>query len=146
MLAIRHSLPHHPPVITEVILVPSDGKSIIAVQRTDLSLDSPEGRALAIADNRTSEVGLEWNPEILGQFVNDLDLKPFFTGDELTTLIAPSLDNLTPSDYSASAVPTPEGRYKSQFGVIVICGGEAEQQKLYERLTADGLDCRVVVT
>jgi hypothetical protein len=75
--------------IDEVIIVPSDGTKIIAVQRTDLDLNDPKAKALAIADNRTAELGLEWDPEVLGQFVVDLNLQPFFTGDELTKLIAP---------------------------------------------------------
>lgn len=86
--------------IDEVVLVPSDGTKIIAVQRTDLDLDSPEGRALAIADNRASELGLEWNPEVLGQFAGELDLESFFTGDELTKFIAPSLDSEGKADTS----------------------------------------------
>jgi hypothetical protein len=41
----------------------------------------------------------------------------------------------------------PEGdRYKEQYGVIIICADEPEQQKVYEALAADGYMCRVVVT
>ena len=36
--------------------------------------------------------------------------------------------------------------YQTQFGVIVICKNETEQQALFEQLTADGLACKVVVT
>jgi hypothetical protein len=41
----------------DVIVVRTDGSRIVAVQRTDLDLDSPEGREMALADNRSSEVG-----------------------------------------------------------------------------------------
>src|SRR5438552_2935987 len=44
--------------LDDCILVPTDGRKLVVVQRTDLDIDSPAGRALAIADNRTSEVGL----------------------------------------------------------------------------------------
>jgi hypothetical protein len=41
----------------------------------------------------------------------------------------------------------PEGdRYKEQYGVIIICADEPEQQKVYEALAAEGYKCRVVVT
>ena len=41
----------------------------------------------------------------------------------------------------------PDGdRYKEQYGVIIICADEPEQQKVYETLAADGYKCRVVVT
>jgi hypothetical protein len=79
----------------EVIVVQSDGTKIIAVQRTDLDLNDTKAKELAIADNRSSELGLEWNPEILGQLVTDLELQPFFTGDELTKIIAPHSDDTT---------------------------------------------------
>ncbi len=67
--------------VQDVIVVESDGTKIIAVKRTDLSLDDVKGRRLAVADNRTSELGLEWNPEVLAE-LSVLDLKPFFTDAE----------------------------------------------------------------
>ena len=43
----------------DVIVVPTDGKKLVVVQRTDLSLDSPEGRELALADNMTALKGID---------------------------------------------------------------------------------------
>ena len=37
------------------------GRKLVVVQRTDLDLDSPAARTSAIADSRTSEVGLSWD-------------------------------------------------------------------------------------
>ena len=34
---------------------------------------------------------------------------------------------------------------KNQFGVIVLCEGEALQAEIYERLTGEGLSCKIVV-
>lgn len=36
--------------------------------------------------------------------------------------------------------------YKRQYGVTVICDDENKQAELFERLTAEGLNCRIVVT
>lgn len=93
--------------IDEVILVESDGTKIVAVQRTDLDLDSPEGRAMAIADNRTAELGLQWDPQILGQLSADLDLKPFFTDDELNDIL-PEADSELSGDEDDAPEPPPE--------------------------------------
>jgi uncharacterized membrane-anchored protein len=124
----------------DVIVVESDGSKLIVVQRTDLDLETdPKAKALAVADNRTAELGLEWDAEVLAGLSTDLDLKPYFTPDELTTIIVPELG-------AAHSDAVPEGNYKSQYGIIVTCVDEAEQQKVYERLTADGLKCKVVVT
>ena len=43
----------------DVIVVPTDGKKLVVVQRTDLILDSPEGRELALADNMTALKGID---------------------------------------------------------------------------------------
>ncbi len=41
--------------------------------------------------------------------------------------------------------PGPDG-YKEQYGVIVICGDESEQEQVYETLKNEGYTCRVVTT
>ena len=40
----------------------------------------------------------------------------------------------------------PTGGYKEQYGVIVICSGEDQQAEIFEKPTADGLTCKIVVT
>jgi len=47
----------------DVIIVESDGSKIIAVQRTDLDLNDPDGRARALAtyDNRVGQLDLDWD-------------------------------------------------------------------------------------
>jgi len=71
----------------DVIVVQSDGTKLVAVQRTDLDLADPHTRQLAIADNRSSQVSLDWDTETLKGLVEDgVDLAPFWTADELTSL------------------------------------------------------------
>lgn len=41
--------------------IETDGTTLIAVKRTDISLDSKEGRELAIADNATAQMNLSWD-------------------------------------------------------------------------------------
>jgi len=76
--------------INDVVVVESDGSKIIAVQRTDLSLDDAKAKELAIADNRTAELGLEWDSDVLSEYSTELDLKPFFSDAELRNLIPPA--------------------------------------------------------
>lgn len=42
--------------------------------------------------------------------------------------------------------PPEKSGYVEQYGVIVICATEADQEALYNRLHAEGLNCKVVVT
>ena len=72
--------------IEDAIIVESDGSKLIVVKRTDLSLDDAKARELAIADNRTAELGLEWDADVLAELSSDLDLKPFFEESELLAL------------------------------------------------------------
>jgi hypothetical protein len=40
----------------------------------------------------------------------------------------------------------PKAVYRQQYGLIVICRSEADQQRLYKRLVRSGLKPRVVTT
>lgn len=51
--------------IEDVEIIESDGKKLIAVKRTDIDLDTPEGREMALADNATSSANLKWDAKKL---------------------------------------------------------------------------------
>lgn len=81
-----------------VKIIKTDGQQAIAIQRTDLDLDSPEGRKLAIALNRTAELGLQWDASILSELTGDgVDLSSYFTDVELQNLCK-SLEEEMPDD------------------------------------------------
>lgn len=70
--------------ITELIVVQTDGRKIVAVQRTDLDLErDAKARKLAIADNRVGEVNLDWDRGLLQELAGDLDLAHLFSEKEL---------------------------------------------------------------
>jgi len=47
--------------LEKVKIVETTGDEIVAVKRTDMSLDSKEGREMALADNATAAADLEWD-------------------------------------------------------------------------------------
>ena len=51
--------------LENVRVVESDGTEIIAVKRTDISLDSEKGRTMALADNATASADLEWDEDLI---------------------------------------------------------------------------------
>lgn len=51
--------------IKSVRVIETDGTELIAVKRTDVSLDSMQGREMALADNATTILNMEWNKEEL---------------------------------------------------------------------------------
>lgn len=107
----------------EAILLETDGRRLVVVKRTDVSIDSPEGRGLAIADNRASEVGLEWDLDALSEISEELDLNQFwFEGEiEIPEL---SLDELGEDDglTDPDEVPEVEGEPTTKRGDVWILG------------------------
>lgn len=55
----------------DVEVVKTDGKKLVVVQRTDLSLDSPEGRELALADNMTALKGIDLDLDKVRETLGD---------------------------------------------------------------------------
>jgi len=53
--------------LKNVIIVETDGTQLVAVKRTDIDLDSKQGRELAIADNATSKANLQWEPQAIAK-------------------------------------------------------------------------------
>jgi DNA modification methylase len=107
----------------DVIIVPSDGSKLVVHQRTDLSLDDDvEARALAIADNRTSEAGLRWDTGVLSTLKSQTDLSRFFTPDEMAEWTPNELP--TPGEGGDEFDPTPvdEGPTRTQVGDLWIIG------------------------
>lgn len=67
-----------------VRVIKTRGDELIAVQREDLDMDSdPRARELAVADNRVSELGLDWDSEVISELSDQFDFGNLFTGAEL---------------------------------------------------------------
>ena len=47
--------------IKKVRVIETTGDELVAVKRTDIDIDSKEGRELALADNRTAQINLAWD-------------------------------------------------------------------------------------
>lgn len=66
--------------LEKVKIVETSGDEIIAVKRTDLKLDSKKGREMALADNATASIDLDWNDELISE---EADKWGFDAGDWL---------------------------------------------------------------
>jgi hypothetical protein len=51
--------------IEDVLIVESDGTQLIAVKRTDIDLDSPQGREMALADNASAKANIVFDAELI---------------------------------------------------------------------------------
>lgn len=70
--------------LEDAIIVPTDGTKLVVVQRTDLDLATDaKAKELAIADNRTGEIGLAWDNAVLEELAQDVILDDWFTPEEM---------------------------------------------------------------
>lgn len=70
-----------------------------------------------------------------------------YVPDDLDDLRA-LLEGQAPPQPAAGFLPDgePQDRYREQYGVIVICDSESDQERAFEELKAHGFNCRVVTT
>lgn len=60
--------------LEDVQIVETDGTKIIAVKRTDIDLDSKQGREMALADNATGAADLQWDAEAIAEVEEEFDI------------------------------------------------------------------------
>ena len=87
--------------IKKVRVIETDGTELIAVKRTDISIDSKEGREMALLDNRTAQVNLAWDEIELASTAADVgfDVADFgFDIQEMETGAPPTLADTLKED------------------------------------------------
>ncbi len=102
-----------------------------------------------VADNRIAELAEADNDalrdiisELNGQI--DLDLTGFADSD-LEELLHPAEDEPPPGSGDEAELGDTSGiDVESQYGVIVMCASEGEQEQTYNALTEQGYKCKVV--
>ena len=121
--------------ITKLKIVDVDGETLVAVRRSGLSAE--QKTRLALYDNRTAELA-EWNvPQLEADLIDGTDLSAFFSEKELDKLL-----KRQPAAEAGAASETLAGQYL----VVLTCATEAEQVRLLERFTAEGLNCKALVS
>lgn len=103
-------------------------------------LTDEQRRAYALAHNRTAELS-GWDFAIRDEElarIAELDMSQFgFTDEALKKAVGGDDDEIP---------DRPVFNYREQYGVIVMCKDEADQEDIYNRLTEEGYDCKVVAT
>lgn len=118
---------------------------LLAAQKLELSevpvtvasrLTDDEIRELRIVDNKTNESA--WDFAALDEELSDLDFSDF-------DFDFPDIAADSSGDGIARKPSTgTDFQYQEQYGVIVTCADEAEQEAVYNRLTEEGYECKVV--
>jgi DNA modification methylase len=127
--------------ITRVRVIEASGDELIAVRRSGLT--GAQKRSLAIYDNRTAELA-EWSPEQIRADIDaGLDLKPWFTEDELAAVVGVvEKSGLTDPDAVPQERPTAIQRGDLfQLGVHrLLCGDSTSSADVVRLLGGDRID------
>ena len=114
-----------------VIIVETDGKSLVAVKRKDIDLDSAKGRELALADNATSKANLSFDTDLIMQEAEKFDFDPEDWG---VSLDVPEEDSENDDDQARKVIDT---------RLIVECGDVSKLSLLFNELQERGFKCEL---
>jgi hypothetical protein len=101
-----------------------------------------------LADNRTTRLGVD-DQTALAELLSDLATTDLalegtaYSGDDLDDIIAGLTENKG-TETADSGERQKDMDYKSQFGVIVMCESESEQERVYTELNSAGYTVKVV--
>lgn len=112
----------------KVVIVETDGSTLVAVKRNDIDLDSQKGRELALADNATSKANISWDNEMIMQCASQFDFDP--------------------EDWGVSmSEPEEEGQEEPKKEIdtrlIVECGDVTKLSLLFSELQDRGFKCEL---
>lgn len=113
-------------------IIHSNGDELIIVVRDDVSPDDPRRAELAIMDNSTTDSS-EFDFDLLNA---DFDLPQL---QDLGVEMPEMPDNNSDDVPDMDDIEIPEA-----WEVVCECDDEESQQELFERLTAEGVKCRIL--
>jgi len=114
-------------------------KEIPVVLADDLS--DTQIRGLRLAINKSAELA-SWDEDLVMKELEALSIEDFdiaLTGFDLDGL------KECPGISGGDEEP-PEDKYQEQYGVIIMCESESDQEKIFNEMTEQGYNCRVVTT
>lgn len=103
-------------------------------------MSEEQRRAYVIVDNSTN-LSSGFDMGILSAELDailDIDMEQFGVD------IAAAIIGDEEADETDAVGSEPSFNYKEQYGVIVMCSDEADQERVYNRLTGEGYTCKVV--
>lgn len=128
--------------LDQIIVVPNDGTKLVVVQRTDLDLDEDAAaKELAVNDNRSAQVGLAWDVEVLNEIANTpgVEMESLFSADELRQM--QDLEERKPKEPKELDAPT-----GLEYRIVIRCTSEEHQAELLARFEQEGVDCSPLIT
>jgi hypothetical protein len=120
-------------------VIDSDGSELIAVRRTDLGTDDRRRAALAIADNRTTDLS-EFDDAAVADILRDFDVGELASAGFDPVEYAALLEIVAPGP---DPDPDPDPPALS-YSVEIAVDSETQQRALFDEMTGRGYQCKVV--
>ena len=111
-----------------VLVVETDGKTLVAVKRKDIDLDSAKGREFALADNATGKANLCFDTDLIMQEAEKFDFDPEDWG--------------VPMEQPEEEHPE-DGKKVIDTRLIVECGDVSKLSLLFSELQDRGFKCEL---
>lgn len=127
--------------LEDVIVVPTDGTKIVAVQRTDLDLTKDKAaKELAIADNRAGQVSLNWDADVLKDLAaEDVSLAKFWTSTELEAF-------WPTDDEEKKKLKGMNQGDDLRYQIVIDCADESAQTAMLDRFESEGIKCKPLIS
>ena len=141
-----------------VVIVDSDPDTLVAVRRKDVSLDSAEGRRMALLDNLTTQVNLAWDPseiEAVQTEAPEFDVTDFgFDPENLPQVVMPGDETKPVSNVNEKPAEEddfdPDAKFETKVkeGDIwqlgehrLLCGDSTKAENVLRLLGEEKADC-----
>lgn len=111
-----------------VLIVETDGNTLVAVKRKDVDLDSVKGREFALADNATSKANLCFDTDLIMQEAEKFDFDPEYWGVPMEQ----------PEEEQQE-----DGKKEISTKLIVECGDVSKLSLLFSELQDRGFKCEL---
>ena len=125
--------------LEDLQIVETDGTKIVAVKRTDIALDSAQGRQMALADNATAAIDLSWDEDNIREEADKWGFDPNEWGD----LFKPRKEIIEddPDDIDTEHTYSKPGTIYQLGEHRVYCGGFEDSDKVDSLFGKDKATC-----
>ena len=123
-------------------VVQTNGNELVAVQRTDLELDSPMGRQMALGDNLIALRNIDVDAAVVAAQAEEHGIpleKVGLTEGELAEMLQAADAAAEQEDAGGDAAAS------EKWMILITCRDEAHQAEMLQRFAAEGLECSALI-
>jgi len=121
--------------LENIIIVETTGEQVVAVKRTDIDLDSKQGRELAIADNATAKANIEWDADVIAKIEDDWQIDTSDWGVNLPNYsVGSEFNSMTDEDINLDEEFNPIGNSDGKQRVVFLFDNSQSAESYLNKL------------